>query len=408
MTLHLPQTTLLLPDQSVLDSMLDKTRGRLFYKKGAAWFGSLLCSHTLIWDDECDTAWCNGTTIGFSRKFFFELINETRVTLLAHELAHTMYDHMGRLLGRDPELWNVAADYVINNELDHMGFSFTNMNPLLDHQYDNMSTEQVYERLQENGYQPPPMMALICPQIGKVGDEPDPNTGNGPAIPSLCGDLRQPLPGSHAQIMSTIIKAVQAAQMSKDPGSLPGEAKQIMDKFLDPVLPWDTLLFRYFSERSNDDYSYKRPNRRHVDEYLPSLISDNGLEHLIYYFDVSGSVTDPQEIRFFSEVRYIHSVLRPARLTIVQFDDEIQKVDEFYLDDPFVEIEIIGRGGTNLEPVYDHIVANNPTAAVIFTDLHCRKMQLDPGVPVLWIVMENPHAKVNFGTMIHLTKADLA
>lgn len=415
-----------LPDQATLDTMLDKTKGRLFFMPGASWRGSLLCSHKLIWDHSCPTAWCDGSTIAFSPWFFLKLGQDERVTLLAHELDHTMYDHAGRLYGRDPELWNVAADYIINNDLDRMGYSFKDMHPLLDHQYDGMSTEQLYDLLLKEGHKPPPIMSLICPEDGQTGDKPSQDPGNGPTgpsgsggtnspdpsgspIPSLCGDLRMPSQGAagkaqHQETIASIVRAVQAAHQSKDAGSLPGEIQQIIEEFLDPVLPWDVLLKRYFTEMSNDDYSWRRPNRRHEDIYLPTLLGDNGLDHLIYYLDVSGSVTDEQVLRFFSEVRYIHNELKPKQLTLVTFDKKIQDEYNFFEGDPFEKIEINGRGGTDLGPVYHHIVKHRPTAAVIFSDLYVYPMYTDPVSPVLWVIMDNKKAVTHFGKRIHLSK----
>lgn len=375
-------------DRDKLNYMLDKTKGRLFFMPGASWRGTLLCSHKLIWDVEAPTAWCDGSTIAFNPWYFLNLGKDERVTLLAHELDHTMYDHAGRLGDRDPELWNIAADYVINNDLDRQGYSFKDMRPLLDHKYDGMSTEQVYE--------------LLLEEHEKKG-KPKPSGSLSP----LCGDLREPeqgagAPGRH-EIVSKIIQAVQAAHMAKEAGSLPGEIQGVIDSFLDPVLPWEKLLRRYFTEMSNDDYSWKRPNRRYEDIYLPTMIGDNGLDHLIYYLDVSGSITDEQALRFFSEVRSIHKDLQPKLLTLVMFDTKIQDEITFTPDDAFDKIEITGRGGTSLAPVYDHIVKHKPTAAIIFSDMYVHAMKEDPSVPLLWIVMDNPRAQVNFGKMIHLT-----
>lgn len=215
-------------------------------------------------------------------------------------------------------------------------------------------------------------------------------------------DLREIPKGEVNAVISTIVRAVQAAKMSKEFGNLPGELTLMVDEFLSPILPWEVLLQRYFTELSKDDYSWKRPSRRYDDEYLPSLLGENGLEHLIYYMDVSGSVTDEDLKRFISEVKYIHSNLAPKKLTVVTFDDEIQDVYEFADDDDFDRIEMHGRGGTSLREVFEHIEKHKPTAAVIFSDLYCSIMEKDPKVPVLWVVVGNPKAVTRFGQMIHI------
>ncbi len=390
------------PDEPTLTRMLDKTKGRLFFKKGAGFLGSLLCNHRFIWDWDAPTAWCNGTTIGFGPEFFYSLGTEQRVTLLAHELWHTGYDHMARLKDRDPQLWNWAADYVINNSLDIDGFSFEDMHPLLDHQYDGMSTDEVYDLLIQQYGTAPKMMARIC-KDGAGGDVGEPMAG-GPGQPDLSGDLREMLPGTEMDVKSKIVQAIQASRMSKEAGVIPGETELLIDDFLNPVLPWEVLLQRYFSELSKDDYSWKRPSRRHEHEYLPSLDGDNGLEHLIYYLDVSGSVSDDEIRRFNSEVKFIHESLVPKRLTLVTFDTEIHDIYEFTDEDVFEKIVVHGRGGTSLECVRRHIIDNKPTAAVVFSDLYCHPMADNPGHPVLWVVMDNKRATIPYGTRIDIRK----
>lgn len=371
-------------DYALLDRMMEKTKGRLFFKKGTGLLGSLLCNHTFIWDSDAPTAQCDGERIAFNPDFFLsKLTAETRVTVLAHELWHTGFDHMHRRGNRDPKLWNYAADFVINGMLDDAGFSFEGLQPCLDHQYDGMTTEQVYNLL-----------------------EKDPSRC--PVNPDLSGDIVEDDKITQEQVIKKQVKAVQAAKLGgTSAGNIPGEIEQIIDKFLNPVLPWEVLLQRYFTDLSQDDYSWRRPSRRYVDEYLPSLMGENGLEHLIYYLDVSGSISDQELLRFNSEVKFIHDELRPKRLTLVQFDDIIQEVIEFEQDDAFDKIKVTGRGGTNLEPVRAHIEEHMPTAAVIFSDMWVPPMSRDPGVPIFWIVMNNPYAQTKFGTQIHIKKEDL-
>jgi predicted metal-dependent peptidase len=396
-----------LPADAVLETMLSKSKGRMFFQKGAGFLGSLMGRHKFIWDDEASTAWCDGTCIGINRRFFFNLNNETRVTLVAHELWHTGLDHVSRRGDRDPTLWNYAADYVINLILHNHGYSFQDMNLLLDFRFAGMSTEQVYDILVSENFQPPPNMQQLCEDnLDPVGSN-NPQQGIDQAgIPSLAGDIR-PLPKSvdHITQMGKLVQARQMEKMSQpagQPGFLPGELELIIEDFLNPILPWETLLQNHFTELSNDDYSWRKPSRRYEDEYLPSLSADNGLEHVLYAIDVSGSTTDGMVKRSNSEIAYIHSQFSPKRLTIITFDTKIQDVFEFTDEDVFEKIAIHGRGGTNLEPVLEYIEEHRPSASVIFTDLYCKPMSRDPNTPVIWVCVGNERAKVDFGKLIHI------
>lgn len=384
-------------DYDWLERELSKTKARLFTMKGAGFLGSLLCNHKFAWDEDAPTAWCNGETIAFNPYFFRDrLTKDTRITVLAHELWHTGCDHMGRLYDRDMQLWNEAGDYFINLMLSDQGYSFKGLNPLLDPAYANMSTETIYD--------------ILAVERDKRHQD-FPTDGNGEPseqaenAPDMSQDVR-PLPKGvdKASQIGKIVQASQSSRMAKEVGILPGEVEQHIKDFLDPVLPWDALLFQFFTELSNDDYSWRRPSRRYEDEYLPTLSGENGLEHLTYYWDVSGSITDDEIVRINSEIKYVHDMFKPKRMTVVTFDTKLHDIFEFTDDDTFEDLTIHGRGGTSLACVYEHIKETKPTAAVILSDLYCHPMAQNPNVPVLWIVLDNPHAKTHFGKTIHLPR----
>jgi len=65
--------------------------------------------------------------------------------------------------------------------------------------------------------------------------------------------------------------------------------------------------------------------------------------------------------------------------------------------------DAVGRGGTCLIEVRQWIIDNEPTAAVIFTDMGVAPMRpLSVEVPILWVCTNNPGATVPFGKLIHI------
>lgn len=395
----------------VLERLLSKTKGLLLTKHGAGYLGSLLCHHDYIWDEDCPTAYNTGATIAFNPWFFYALDKEGRITLLAHELWHSGYDHFTRRGDRCPDYWNIAGDYVINNDLQNNNYSFDRLLQLcpkacLDHQYDNMSTEEIYNLLNPTGQM---MMPQPVPMPGQPCSSGSPSAGQGtpldPAQGGMGADVRVGSGTPSKDVMiGNLVRAKQASIIAKEAGVIPGEIEQVIENFLNPVLPWETLLHRFFNEMDQSDYSWKRPNRRYESDYLPCMYSDNGLDHLVYYLDVSGSITDSQALRFFSEVHHIHQDLTPKKLTMITFDTKIRDVYELTEDDPFDKFQIHGRGGTSLVEVQEDIKKRKPTAAIIFSDMYVKAMKEDPGVPILWAVMDNKRAKVPFGQIIHIRK----
>lgn len=411
-----------IPSYQELDALLDRTKGMLFFKKRASFLATLLCSHAFMWDIRTPTASCNGSTIKWNPYFFYGCTVEGRATILGHEVWHTAFDHMARLGDRHPRIWNYAADHVINLIMLEDGFTFSpsdiaGLEGLKDPRFTGMHTEAVYDLLIEEN--PPersdPPDDSPCTPDGSGGPE-----GDLPQLPGPDDGFGQDLEEPDTPLierMSNIIRAKQAHEQStrtkagKSAGNLPGEIEMIIEKFLNPVLPWEVLLRNYLSELSNDDYSWRRPSRRHEDTYLPSLIGENALAHSAFFSDVSGSVTDEEILRCNSEAKSVFDDFSPERLSLVTFDHEIQNVYELYDGDDFSQMKITGRGGTCLHPVMRKIQELNPTLAVIFSDLYVLDYPEEPDCPVIWVVINNPEIEPlgtpPYGKVIHITAEQL-
>ena len=67
---------------------------------------------------------------------------------MAHELLHAGLRHDTRCQGRDPYLWNVACDYVINSWLLEMGIGeLPQIGVLHDPDLKNLSAESIYDQI---------------------------------------------------------------------------------------------------------------------------------------------------------------------------------------------------------------------------------------------------------------------
>lgn len=364
--------------------MLNKAKGQLFFNKNSGFLGSLLCRMKFEWRDDIPTAQTNGEVLRWNPDFFLSLDKETRVTVLAHELWHVAYMHCARGEGLDPELYNIAADHVINLMLAEHNYFMDGFPYVMDEKYIGWSTEQVYKDLQNNPPGPAP--------TGGLGEDiTKPKDDNGNIDPRALADM-----------VSKVVGAATAARMSDQASSIPGEVSRTFENFLKPKLNWDVILHNFFNDLVNYEYSYRRPNRRYEDPIMPGLVGMEGLEHLVYYLDISGSVSDEDILRFNSEVAYIKEQFNPQRLTLVTFDTEIKDIYEFEADDDFQKIVVTGRGGTDLNPVIAHANKVKPNAIIIFSDLYVDMPKQKPQCPVVWICIDNPKATVPYGKLIHL------
>lgn len=371
-------------DEQALARELDKVRANIFTGRYSAFFGSVMTSMEFIWDSTIDTAATNGEKIWWNPEWFLTLPFETRCFVMRHELGHVYRLHGLRLGSRDPEIWNYACDYRINNDDENEGGTYAGTKPLVDHDYDlnGLATEEdIYDAIKQQ-QKPPPSSG----SFGK-GDR----------------DLRE-FTGDPMTVIGNVIRAVQTAKLSGEAGALPGEIEELVSEFLKPIVPWEKLLMEFFTDSLNEDWTWARPNRRYGDIYLPSRFLDDGrLRHIMFIEDVSGSITNDDLKRFNSEVKYIWDVLKPEKLSLVQFDTEIHTNEVLTEGDELDKVKIVGRGGTSLACVKELIEKEQPSAAVIFSDLECRPMEKPKGnIPIVWVVIRNKDRRPSFGKYIHI------
>ena len=99
------------------------------------------------------TAATDGKNIYFDPDFLASLSDDDKLFIIAHELMHIKFEHMFRMTDkngqmRDPEIWNIATDAIINANLERDGFKikegYVNMPEAL-----NYNAEEFYEKLLE-------------------------------------------------------------------------------------------------------------------------------------------------------------------------------------------------------------------------------------------------------------------
>lgn len=370
------------PTTEELGRMLDKAKMRVFLGTNAAFLGSIMCSLEFVWDDTQPTAWTDGLRLGWNSDWFLSLNDDERVGLLVHELWHVARLHQLRVGAKDKPIWNVACDYRINNDLLRDKYKLPS-NGVWDPKLDKngiLSEEKIYELLLKK--------AIPMPT--------DPME-----------DLRagEPTSAQKAEMVAAVVRAVKTAEMAGQAGNLPGDLKEILNTFLEPVVPWRNVLAQWMTElQDSDEFTWKRRNRRFPGVYMPSRDQEESrLEHLAYFQDTSGSITEEDMVRFNSEVKYVQEVLKPDKLTLVQFDTQITYTRVFEADEPFEDVEMHGGGGTSLVPVKRWIEEHKPTAAIVFSDLECSPMgALTQPIPVIWAVIRNPDTTVPFGRVIQI------
>ncbi|RLB94679.1 MAG: hypothetical protein DRH26_00560 [Deltaproteobacteria bacterium] len=353
----------------------------LMMQKNTVFYTTILFSLKQTITDALSTAATDGKSLLINPVFFNNLTPNERLTLLAHEVLHVAFDHMHRIGERDPQLWNYAADYVINYVLVEAGYTLPK-GGLHDIKYGNKTTEAVYDLLNNK-------TETEKIQLFASGGKNNPMNGN---------DITYPKEGAKDQVTKDEVTEIvlrattQAKAMGQAPGSVPGEIAIELEKTLNPPLPWYVILNNYLTDISKDDYSFRRPNRRFLPKhYLPTAHSE-AIPNIAIAVDASGSVSPEEFNTFISKIAEIQEVMQPKKITVIGFDTKIKNVQELEgQENPFTKLKFTGRGGTNITPIHDWVDKNKPTLLLVFTDGKFQERDpVDPSIPIIWLIHDNP------------------
>lgn len=352
-------------------------------------FATILLGQKLVETADVQTMATDGETIFVNPAWVEPLTHAEILFVLAHEVLHCVFDHMGRRNDREPEKWNIAADYVINNLLITEKIGVMPKVGLHDPAIvarGGGTAEGVYNCLPK----PPPQNGQKPNgKNGKNGNHGDfPKAGEpGGALDQLIDSASDDATRSQksAEMRVKIIQAKNAAKMA---GKISAGLERLIDDMTRPKVDWRRVLRNFLTERSRSHYSFAKPKRRFLAEDLifPSLVGEQ-LGHIVIGVDCSGSVDNAQLEAFGAEINGILEDTGANEAVIIYFDAEVLRVTAHNREEMGpVKLEAIGGGGTAFSPIWEAIAKldNPPVAAVILTDLYCDDFGSAPDYPVLW------------------------
>jgi predicted metal-dependent peptidase len=366
----------------------------------------------------------DGVSLYFNPQFVETLSAAEIAGTLAHEVMHPALQHHTRRGGRNPRRWNMACDYAINPMLLDAGLTLPK-DVLLDNRFRGMSAERIYNLLEEEEQNQTsssdsdsesqddsadggggsnssdssgseedtdePRAPQTPGGIGQVLDAPDPENGEGNTVAEQTRDWQ--------------IAVEQAENVAKLAGKLPAGVSRSLEAAQAAHVDWRELLRRAWSETIPADYSWTRPNRRHVWNglYLPGVICD-GVGEICIAVDCSGSINSRHLGLFEAEVRSILAGQQPRLVHVLYFDTEVQKVETYRAGQP-VKLAPVGGGGTDFRPCFRWLGERGitPQTLVFLTDLCGPFPGVVPLYPVIWASTEKRN--VPFGQVIPVEAA---
>lgn len=394
---------------------------------------------------KCSTACTNGKKVMYNPEFFESLSEDERTFTLAHEAMHIAFDHVKRAKDgeKDPGLWNIATDAVINQMLEHAGLpikdGFVNMPEALD-----KSADEMYEIVKNK-------------KQGKAGDG---KGGDGlPPPPTNHDDWEPPEEEDENEDENSKSESEKGSQKSRKKPSNAGKededffvggekkpsdeeknfnknndrvkeelGRQLIDDLHDDVVTksgegagrirvefdkipkkkkvvsWQKILKKTFEE-TELMWSYRRADS---DNYYQARVGDmeqNNRPLTQVLLDTSGSIGKDLLIDFIAQLK---PLLRDSDLEVGCFDDVFYGFQKVKNKRDIQNLKIMGRGGTDFNLAVTCFSKDPEVNKIVFTDgfdlmtINDKKYK-----DIIWIVYRNSWFVPAVGRTIYISASDI-
>jgi predicted metal-dependent peptidase len=341
-------------------------------------------------DDWLPTAAVDGRNLYYNTQFFNAMSNKEIEFVVAHEILHMVFDHLGRRGDRHPMLYNIAADYKVNNLLvrDRIGEKPKIVDCFQDFQYEADTSEDIYDKLfeeaKERGKELQELLdeldnkgEMLDEHLDMDGDGEDQDSDNGEEKDSNGNNVSKKKPKFSKEeikkIKDEIKEATINAAQSAGAGNTPAGVQRLIKELTEPKMNWRELLRQQIQSTIKSDYTFMRPNRKawHTGAILPGMNFAETIDICIA-LDMSGSIGNKQAQDFLGEVKGIMEEYKDYKIKIWCFDTEVYNEDDFSADDgrELTEYEIHGGGGTDFMANWRYMHDNDiqPKKFIMFTD----------------------------------------
>ena len=354
----------------------------------------------------------DGRKILFDSKFVEEATQANINGVAVHEMEHILRMHHIRMGERDPEVWNLACDTIINADLEHY-FNFYPDEFKIEDYYnlecferdsgrtiddiDKYTEEELYDILmnkldqdaQAEGYESYEDMKeqikqSILDKIKEAVDRIDkPEAAEGGE-----GEISQ----EQRHIESLINECVEAEKMQA--GSVPGHYQDYIDQRKEPKVHWQDKLRQFLTQSFQKEHSWKEFEKRTLyrDLYLPRINPKESVGALGLALDSSGSMFH-QFQNCIDEIAGLVREVNPDVIHSMQFDTNVHHYEKLEAIEEFPIVEGASWGGTAFDPIFEFVEEkefdNDVTALLIFTDGYATFSADPPSYPVMAIITED-------------------
>lgn len=281
------------------------------------------------------------------------------IFLLAHELLHLGLRHAQRVAGRDPYIWNLASDMVVNGWLLGMGVgTMPQRGALFDPALAGMSADAVYELLAGDPARIRRLRSFRGVELGDI-------IYSGSRV-LVRGDVSS-LDDAYAAALRYGLDAHHLRYGAKDRGLLPADLEEEINSLDVEPVAWDVALARWFEEFVRGPLpvrTYARASRRQSSSpdiprprwYTPDVRVPAFTFGVV--LDSSGSMDRETLARALGAIASYAQERDVAQIRLVMCD--AMPYDEGYIDPETLRrsFPVKGRGGTYLSPAVNLLLAS--------------------------------------------------
>ena len=334
-------------------------------------------------DDWLGTAAVDGRNLYYNTQFFNAMNNKEIEFVVAHEILHMVFDHLGRREDRNPMIYNIAADYIVNNTLvrDRIGTIPSIVDCYQDFKYEGWTSEEVYddvyEEAKKNGEE-------YLKQLGEMLDEHldmeegdeggsggnEGEDGNGNATSKSKPTYSEE---EAKQIKDEIKENIISAAQSAGAGNVPGAVQRMIKELTEPKMNWREIIRQSVQSTIRSDYTFSRPSRKGQmsGAILPSMDFQDTID-IAVCIDMSGSIGEVQGKDFLGEVQGIMEEFPDYNIKVWCFDTKVYNEEDFEANDgkDLLDYELMGGGGTDFMANWTYMKEQDyvPKKLIMFTD----------------------------------------
>ena len=354
---------------------ISATRIRL--RRVSPFFAALSLYAEIEFTEEYPIAATDGKKIFFNPKTYIKLPPVERDGVYLHELLHMALLHNLRRGMRDPKIFNIAGDIVINGMIENEGNVKIPSFGIRDKKLEHLSVEEIYE--------------ILIKKKKKYSNEFNDLVFNNDYKDYKKEENEQASgsPQTEKEIRAYWKQAINDAKLiAKSSGKnvYPKSFDKTLGEITEPEIDWKIKLWNFLVRTPTDFGDFDR-RLIYSGLYLENLEGES--INVFCCIDTSASISDYEINKFMSEVKGILNSYPNINLKLWYADHDCYGPYEINSIKNVPKPK--GGGGTDFEPFFEDIKKqdnnNIDSVSIYLTDGYGYFPEYEPEIPVLWVVI---------------------